>query len=55
MVQSRPPIVRMQYIDQQLRDNYYPNCPIIARYFEVSSKSIQRDIDYMRPARRIHD
>ncbi|WP_312024025.1 hypothetical protein [Chlorobium phaeovibrioides] len=55
MVQSRPPIVRMQYIDQQLRDNYYPICSIIARYFEASSKSIQRDIDYMRPARRIHD
>ncbi|ABB23707.1 helix-turn-helix transcriptional regulator [Pelodictyon luteolum] len=48
MVQSRPPIVRMQYIDQQLRDNHYPNCSIIASYFEVSSKSIQRDIDYMR-------
>jgi proteasome accessory factor B len=38
----------MQYIDQQLRDNHYPNCTKIARYFEVSSKSIQRDIDYMR-------
>lgn len=48
MVQSRPPIVRMQYIDQQLRDNHYPNCTKIAKYFEVSSKSIQRDIDYMR-------
>jgi predicted DNA-binding transcriptional regulator YafY len=48
MAQSRPPIVRMQYIDQQLRDNRYPNCTRIARHFEVSSKSIQRDVDYMR-------
>ncbi len=48
MVQSRPPIVRMQYIDEQLRDNRYPNCSLVARHFEVSSKSIQRDVDYMR-------
>jgi len=48
MAQSRPPIVRMQYIDQQLRDNHYPNCSGVARHFEVSSKSIQRDVDYMR-------
>lgn len=48
MSQSRPPLVRIQYLDQQLKDNRFPNCTGIARYFEVSSKSIQRDIDYMR-------
>jgi proteasome accessory factor B len=48
MKQSRPPLVRMQYIDQQLRENRYPNCSQVAKYFEVSTKSIQRDIDYMR-------
>lgn len=48
MRQSRPPLVRMQYIDRQLRDNYYPNCTGIARHFEVSTKSIRRDVDYMR-------
>ena len=48
MKQTRPPLVRMQYIDQQLRENTYPNCSRIARHFEVSSKSIQRDVDYMR-------
>ncbi|NTU52301.1 MAG: WYL domain-containing protein [Chlorobiaceae bacterium] len=48
MKQSRPPLVRMQYIDQQLRENRYPNCTRVARYFEVSTKSIQRDIEYMR-------
>lgn len=48
MRQSRPPLVRMQYIDRQLRDKRYPNCNSMAGYFEVSSKSIQRDIEYMR-------
>ena len=48
MRQSRPPMVRMQYIDQQLRMNRYPNCSGIALYFEVSTKSIQRDVHYMR-------
>ncbi|HWQ26322.1 MAG TPA: WYL domain-containing protein [Chlorobaculum sp.] len=48
MKQSRPPLVRIQYIDQQLRENRFPNCSRVAKYFEVSAKSIQRDIDYMR-------
>ena len=45
---SRPPLVRIRYIDQQLKERRFPNCPSIARYFEVSTKSIQRDIEYMR-------
>ena len=48
MRRSRPPIVRMQHIDRELRSKRYPNCTRIARYFNVSSKSIQRDIDFMR-------
>lgn len=48
MRQSRPPLVRMQHIDRELRNNGYPNCNRVARHFEVSSKSIQRDIEYMR-------
>ena len=38
----------MQYIDQQLRAKQFPNCSGIALHFEVSTKSIQRDIQYMR-------
>jgi proteasome accessory factor B len=38
----------MQYIDRELRNNQYPNCFRIAAYFDVSRKSIQRDIDFMR-------
>ena len=48
MRQSRPPLVRMQYLHQQLQRNHYPNCTKVAEYFEVSTKSIQRDVDYMR-------
>lgn len=48
MRQSRPPLVRMQYLHQELRNNHYPNCSTVAKYFEVSTKSIQRDVDYMR-------
>ncbi len=38
----------MQHIDRELRNNRYPNCSRIAGYFDVSRKSIQRDIDFMR-------
>lgn len=38
----------MQHIDRELRNNGYPNCTRVACHFEVSSKSIQRDIEYMR-------
>jgi predicted DNA-binding transcriptional regulator YafY len=48
MKQSRPPLARMQHIDRELRNRRYPNCSRIALHFEVSSKSIQRDIDFMR-------
>lgn len=48
MRQSRPPLVRMQHIDRELRNNCYPNCTSVARYFETSRKTIQRDIEYMR-------
>lgn len=46
--QSRPPLVRMYAIDEELRKNSYPNCRVLAEYFEVNPKTIQRDIEYMR-------
>ncbi|MBF0586687.1 WYL domain-containing protein [Prosthecochloris sp. N3] len=48
MKQSRPPLIRMYAIDEQLRAERYPNCTSLAGYFEVSAKSVQRDISYMR-------
>jgi proteasome accessory factor B len=38
----------MQHIDREIRSNRYPTCSRIAGYFDVSRKSIQRDIDFMR-------
>jgi predicted DNA-binding transcriptional regulator YafY len=48
MKNSHPPILRMIYIDQKIREDRYPNCKTIAHAFEVNRKTIQRDIDYMR-------
>ncbi len=48
MKRSRPPVVRMYHLDDQLRNNRFPNCSSLAVYFEVSPKTIQRDVDYMR-------
>jgi len=45
---SRPPLERMMRIHAQLKADDYPNCRKIADDLEVSSKTIQRDIDFMR-------
>lgn len=46
--QSRTPLARMMRIHQQLIENRYPNCSSMGKDIEVSTKTIQRDIDYMR-------
>jgi len=48
MRHSRPPFARFQQIDRELRGHRYPNCTRLARKLEVSRKSIQRDIEFMR-------
>lgn len=45
---SRPPLARMIRIHQKLQEESYPNCTKLAKQIEVSTKTIQRDIDYMR-------
>jgi proteasome accessory factor B len=45
---SRPPLERMMRIHTQLKAGDFPNCRKIADDLEVSSKTIQRDIDFMR-------
>ncbi|HSH09295.1 MAG TPA: transcriptional regulator [Oceanipulchritudo sp.] len=45
---SRPPLARMMRIHQQLKEGKFPNCSTLARKIEVSTKTIQRDIEYMR-------
>lgn len=45
---SRPPLVRMVRIHELLSAGKFPNCSGLAGEFEVSTKTIQRDIDFMR-------
>ncbi|MEM9400201.1 MAG: WYL domain-containing transcriptional regulator [Verrucomicrobiota bacterium] len=45
---SRPPLVRMLRIHEELQNERYPNCNKLARALEVSTKTIQRDFDFMR-------
>src|ERR1035437_7964752 len=45
---SRPPLERMLRIHQALHSGSYPNANTLARQLEVSSKSIHRDLEFMR-------
>ena len=45
---TRPPLVRMIRIHDLLSAGRYPNCSLLAREFEVSAKTVQRDVDFMR-------
>ena len=45
---ARPPLVRMVRIHELLTAGKYPNCSGLAVEFEVSSKTIQRDVEFMR-------
>jgi predicted DNA-binding transcriptional regulator YafY len=42
------PIARMQLIYEAIRTERRPNCSLLAKRLEVSAKTVQRDIDYMR-------
>ena len=45
---SRPPLNRFQEIFHAIKTGRYPNRTQLARSIEVTTKTIQRDIDYMR-------
>ncbi len=45
---ARPPLARMLGIHNLLRDGTYPNCQRLARSMEVTPKTIQRDVNFMR-------
>jgi proteasome accessory factor B len=45
---TRPPLARMVKIHELLAAGKFPNCSILAAQFEVSYKTVQRDIDFMR-------
>lgn len=48
MPMSRPPLERMLRIHQAIQSGKYPNASTLAREMEVSTKSIQRDLEFMR-------
>ena len=45
---SRPPLARMMQLHAQLQARKFPNCRKLALELEVSEKTIQRDIEFMR-------
>jgi proteasome accessory factor B len=45
---SRPPLERMMRLHTALKARHFPNCRKIADELEVSPKTIQRDIDFMK-------
>lgn len=45
---SRPPLARMLQIHQALQAGGYPNSTALADQLEVSTKSIHRDLEFMR-------
>jgi len=44
----RPPLQRMLKIHQALRSGKYPNASDLAKELEISTKSIHRDLEFMR-------
>ena len=45
---SRPPFERMMRIHESLKAGRYPNCSKLARAIEVSTRTIKRDVDFMK-------
>lgn len=45
---ARPPMARMLLIHAKIAAGGYPNCSSLARTLEVSAKTVQRDVDFMR-------
>lgn len=48
MITSRAPLVRMTRLHEELKARRFPNCRKIAEALEISAKTIQRDLDFMR-------
>jgi predicted DNA-binding transcriptional regulator YafY len=48
LAKYKPQHSRLLFIDQKIRQGRYPNCSSLAQEWEVSRKTIQRDIEYMR-------
>jgi predicted DNA-binding transcriptional regulator YafY len=44
----KPQFRRLLFIDRKIREGRYPNCTSLGAEWEVSAKTIQRDIDYLK-------
>ena len=47
-ISSRPPLERMLRIHQALEAGKFPNATTLAKELEVTTKTIQRDLEFMR-------
>ena len=47
-LRQRPPLQRMLHIHQALQAGHYPNASTLAAELEVSTKSVHRDLEFMR-------
>ena len=48
MKRSKTQAERLLDLDRRLRNNEYPNCTSFAEHWEISTKTAQRDIDFLR-------
>lgn len=48
MQKYKPQHNRLLFIDRKINEGRFPNCSSLAEEWEVSSKTIQRDIEYLR-------
>jgi proteasome accessory factor B len=47
-INSRPPWERILRLHQLLQNGEYPNCTQLAEEFEVATRTIKRDVDFMK-------
>jgi proteasome accessory factor B len=45
---SRPPLARIAFIDQEIRKGTWPNASTLSRQLEVSFRTVQRDLNFLR-------
>ncbi len=48
MAKYKPQHARLLFIDRKIQEGGFPNCSSLADEWEVSSKTIQRDLEYLR-------
>jgi len=51
-IASRIPLERILFLDRAMRDGSYPNTVTVARRFEVSRRTVLRDVEFLRD--RLH-